>query len=74
MTGGKMKDFTRISGKTPKTKRPVTKYEYSLTCSIRKTPYILKKTKKFTIGRKTKNDLTISQHTTSDTPFGRGVR
>jgi pSer/pThr/pTyr-binding forkhead associated (FHA) protein len=61
-----MDDLTRISKKTPKTKRPTTKYEYSLLTSIRKTPFTLSKTSKFTIGRKTKNDITIPQYTTSD--------
>lgn len=61
-----MKDVTLISVKTPKTKRPTTKYEYSLKCAVRKTPYILSKVKKFTIGRLTKNDITLKQKTTSD--------
>ncbi|MBN1649036.1 MAG: FHA domain-containing protein [Spirochaetales bacterium] len=61
-----MASLTRISAKTPKTKRPVTKYEYTLRCSVRKTPYVLRKTKKFTIGRMTKNDITLPQGTTSD--------
>lgn len=61
-----MESFTRISVKTPKTKRPKEAYEYSLVTSLRKTPYKLSKTKKFTIGRKSKNDITLSQYTTSD--------
>ena len=61
-----MEFITRISKKTPKTKRPTIKYEYSLLTSLRKTPYILNKTNKFTVGRKTKNDIKIPQYTTSD--------
>src|SRR4030042_2634587 len=61
-----MEYYTRISKKTPKTKRPEEKYEYSLISTIRKTPFLLDKTKKFTIGRKSKNSLTLLQHTTSD--------
>ena len=61
-----MAELTRISTKTPKKKRPKTVYEYTLKTSIRKTPFELNKTKKFTIGRKSKNDLTINQLTTSD--------
>lgn len=61
-----MEYYTRISKKTPKYKRPEEKYEYSLATSVRKTPFLLDKKKKFTIGRKAKNNLTIPQHTTSD--------
>ena len=61
-----MKDITVISRKTPKTKRPVSKNEYSLSCAVRKTPYVLSKVKKFTIGRLKKNDISLPQKTTSD--------
>lgn len=61
-----MKDVTMISEKTPKIHRPVEKNEYSITCAIRKTPLVLNKTKKYTIGRLTKNTITLPQMTTSD--------
>lgn len=61
-----MKSLTSISAKTPKTVRPVTRYEYTLKAAVRKTPYVLSKTRKFTIGRMTKNDMTLPQKTTSD--------
>ncbi|MBN2510842.1 MAG: FHA domain-containing protein [Spirochaetales bacterium] len=61
-----MNDITVISRKTPKTRRPVTRNEYTLTCSVRKTPYVLSKTKKFSIGRLKKNDISLPQKTTSD--------
>lgn len=61
-----MESLTRISVKTPKTKRPKEIYEYSLLTSLRKTPYKLSKTKNFTIGRKSRNDITLQQFTTSD--------
>ena len=56
-----MKDVTMISDKTPKYRRPVEKNEYSITCAIRKTPLVLTKTKKYTIGRLTKNNITLPQ-------------
>ena len=61
-----MKDVTMISEKTPKTRRPIEKNEYSITCAIRKTPLVLTKTKKYSIGRLTKNNITLPQKTTSD--------
>ena len=61
-----MKAVTRISTKTPKSRRPVDKKQYSVSCSIRKTPYVLSKTKKFLIGRLKKNDISLPQKTTSD--------
>jgi pSer/pThr/pTyr-binding forkhead associated (FHA) protein len=61
-----MKDVTMISEKTPKYRRPVEKNEYSITCAIRKTPLVLTKTKKYTVGRLTKNNITLPQKTTSD--------
>jgi pSer/pThr/pTyr-binding forkhead associated (FHA) protein len=61
-----MDAMTMISKKTPKTKRPVEKIEYMLTTSLKKTPIILDKKKKFTIGRSKKNGLVIPQQTTSE--------
>ncbi|MBN1525413.1 MAG: FHA domain-containing protein [Spirochaetales bacterium] len=61
-----MKDFTVISRKTPKTKRPEDKKVYSLSSSIRKTPVALNKTKKFTLGKLSKNNLVIREGTVSD--------
>ena len=61
-----MKDLTRISIKTPKTKRPIDKKEYQISSSIRKTPYILDKRKKFTMGKMTKNNITLKEGTISD--------
>lgn len=61
-----MDALTMISRKTPKTKRPVDKKEYSLSCSLRKTPFVLDKKKKFTIGRGSKNNLAVKQATVSD--------
>ena len=61
-----MKDITMISRKTPKTKRPVSKNEYTLSCAVRKTPFVLTKVKKFSIGRLKKNDISLPQKTTSD--------
>ncbi len=61
-----MEYFTRISKKTPKSRRPEEKYEYSLATSVRKTPFLLDKKKKFSIGRKSRNNITIPQHITSD--------
>ena len=61
-----MEAMTMISKKTPKTKRPVEKVEYKLVTSLKKTPFILDKKKKFTIGRSKKNNLVIPQNTTSE--------
>ncbi len=61
-----MADKTIISKKTPKYLRPTEKDEYTLKTSLRKTPYVLDKTKKLTIGRASKNDIKIPQKTTSE--------
>lgn len=61
-----MKDVTMISEKTPKMLRPIEKEEYSITCAVRKTPLVLGKIKKYSIGRLTKNSITLPQKTTSD--------
>jgi pSer/pThr/pTyr-binding forkhead associated (FHA) protein len=61
-----MEAMTMISKKTPKIKRPVDKKVYSLICSLKKTPIILDKKKKFTIGRNSKNNLVIKQGTISE--------
>jgi len=61
-----MEAFTKISKKTPKIRRPKEIVEYSLVTSLRKTPFILDKKKKFSIGRSRKNNLAIPQQTTSE--------
>ncbi len=57
---------TVISRKTPKTRRPVEKRVFFISSSLKKKPIELKKTKKFTIGRSTKNALRINEGTVSD--------
>jgi pSer/pThr/pTyr-binding forkhead associated (FHA) protein len=61
-----MFDFTIFSKKTPKTRRPEEKNEYTLTFSLRKTPIILDKKKKVTIGRSSKNTIVLKEHTISE--------
>jgi pSer/pThr/pTyr-binding forkhead associated (FHA) protein len=61
-----MQALTKISKKTPKIRRPEEKTEYSLVTSLRKTPFVLDKKKKFSIGRNRKNNLVIPQQTTSE--------
>ncbi len=61
-----MSNKTVISRKTPKYLRPAEKNEYTLKTSLRKTPYVLDKNKKVTIGRGSKNTIKIPQQTTSD--------
>lgn len=57
---------TIISRKTPKTKRPVDKKVYALVTSLKKRPVELKKGKKFTIGRASKNSLILKGMTISE--------
>jgi len=61
-----MDNVTVISKKTPKVRRPVEKKVYFLTSSLKKKPIELSKTKKFSIGRKSKNNLPIKEGTISD--------
>jgi pSer/pThr/pTyr-binding forkhead associated (FHA) protein len=61
-----MDNVTVISRKTPKTKRPVDKRVFFITSSLKKKPIELKKTKKFTIGRASKNTLSIKEGTVSE--------
>ena len=61
-----MDDFTKISKKTPKTLRPEEKIEYQLITSLKKTPIVLDKVKKFTFGSITKCDLRMQLGTISD--------
>ena len=57
---------TVISKKTPKYLRPVDKNEFCIVTSLRKTPYVLNKRKKFSIGSLTKNDIRLNMKTVSD--------
>jgi pSer/pThr/pTyr-binding forkhead associated (FHA) protein len=66
LKGAAMFDFTAISRKTPKIRRPEEKNEYSLTSSLKKKPIVLDKKKKFTIGRASKNTLVLKENTISE--------
>ncbi len=57
---------TVISRKTPKTRRPVEKRVFFISSSLKKKPIELKKNKKFTIGRSSKNSLRVNEGTVSD--------
>jgi pSer/pThr/pTyr-binding forkhead associated (FHA) protein len=57
---------TVISRKTPKVRRPIEKKLYFLTSSLKKKPIILSKSRKFTIGRATKNSLPVREGTISE--------
>ncbi|MBN2353920.1 MAG: FHA domain-containing protein [Spirochaetales bacterium] len=57
---------TVISRKTPKTRRPVEKRLFFISSSLKKKPIELKKNKKFTIGRSSKNSLRVNEGTVSD--------
>lgn len=61
-----MGDKTVISKKTPKYLQPVEKNEYRIVSSLRKSPYILDKRKKFSIGKLTRNDIRLNMKTVSD--------
>ncbi len=61
-----MFDFTRFSFKTPKSRRPEEKNEYSLESSVKAKPVILDKKKKFTLGRASKNNLVLKEGTISE--------
>jgi pSer/pThr/pTyr-binding forkhead associated (FHA) protein len=61
-----MNYMTVISRKTPKTKRPIDKKVHTISSSVRKTPYELKKNKKFTIGRASKNTMSFKAGTVSE--------
>ena len=57
---------TVISRKTPKIRRPVEKRQYFLATSLKKKPIVLSKSRKFTIGRATKNSLPLREGTISE--------
>jgi pSer/pThr/pTyr-binding forkhead associated (FHA) protein len=61
-----MFDFTRFSLKTPKSRLPEEKNEYSLASSLKAKPIVLDKKKKFTIGRASKNNLVLKEGTISE--------
>ena len=61
-----MNSVTVISRKTPKTKRPIDKKVYTISSSLRRTPFDLKKNKKFTIGRASKNTMSLKAGTVSE--------
>jgi pSer/pThr/pTyr-binding forkhead associated (FHA) protein len=61
-----MFDFTRFSLKTPKSRLPEEKNEYSLAASLKAKPIVLDKKKKFTIGRASKNNLVLKEGTISE--------
>lgn len=60
-----MEDATVISRKTPKYRRPLEKDEFTLTWALRKTPLVLTKTRRYTIGSLSKNHVSLPQQTTS---------
>lgn len=60
-----MEDATIISRKTPKYRRPVEKDEFSLSWALRKTPLVLTKTRRYTIGSLKKHHVSLPQQTTS---------
>lgn len=60
-----MEDATIISRKTPKYRRPIEKDEFNLSWALRKTPLVLTKTRRYTIGSLSKNHVSIAQKTTS---------
>jgi pSer/pThr/pTyr-binding forkhead associated (FHA) protein len=57
---------TVISRKTPKVRRPIDKRVFFISSSLKKKPLELKKNKKFTIGRSSKNALRVNEGTVSE--------
>jgi pSer/pThr/pTyr-binding forkhead associated (FHA) protein len=56
---------TVISRKTPKTRRPIERRVFFIKSSLRKNPIELKKYRKFTLGRSSRNSLRINEGTVS---------
>ncbi len=62
-----MRYVTVISRTTPKVRRPVEKKEHYIRSSLRKTPFVLSKSRKFTIGRSSNSSLPLKSGTISAT-------
>ena len=62
-----MRYVTVISRTTPKVRRPVEKKEHYIRSSLRKTPILLSKSRKFTIGRSSNSSLPLKSGTISAT-------